>query len=339
MRRRGVPLILLAALAACGSGNRMQTDETARTGPTGSGAARQVKVEVPAGWAPEGPYWDAYPAVFLEVACDSAGVVVAADTLYSAATATETDSALARVRGTRFDVRRSAGRVGRRGWDAPSDTTTHFIVPCVTHDLDGNAPPPLVTGEELEMAGLGRWLSIWKELIPDWPVETWRYEWTSKLYEPAESTVVDDRKMVALGMVSVSPDAAWRIEPFMGAEITPDGKILRDVDSGFSVYRSGGKRQRVRHQVTGTPVRYDVADWIDSKRFVVAGMQMVDLGYEGNVLTYSAPMLILGNVDSLRVTGILGPPVPAWSAGKVWEKLDGFQRLRYPEVWKAEHRR
>lgn len=336
MRRWGVPLILLAALAACGSGSRSQTEEATKADQAEPAAIPQVAAS--SGWAPKGPYWIAYPAVFVDVACDSAGIVVAADTLYSAGTAAGIDSVLNRVREIRFDVRRSAGRVGRRVREVPSDITIHFVVPCLVHGHDGNAAQPLVTREELETAGLGPWLSVWKELIPDWPIETWRDEWTGKLYEPAESTVVDDREMVARGMVSVSPDSAWRIEPFVGTEITPDGKILRDVDSGFSVYRSGGERQRVRSQVMGTSVRYDAANWIDSKRFVVAGMERVDLSYEGRVLTYSAPMLIVGNVDSLRVTGVLGPPVPAWNAGAVWEALNRFQRLRYPEVWKAEHR-
>jgi len=346
MRKLAVPVLLLAVSAGCQSGGgthtnegmkpaETQTGEATRTGGTQPAATRQMKLDVPSGWAPKGLYWSAYPAVVLQVACDSTGRVVTAGTMYSAATPAETDSILDRVRAVHFHIRRSDGKLWWPPRQKPPDALIHFIVPVPIHPDSAEAPPLPVSRRELEGAGLGPWLAMWEDLVPGWPFDTWRYQKSHELSESRDSTIIDDKDLVSRGMVSISPDSAWKVHPFVYSDIMPDGHLGRDPDGGFIVYRNIPGPQRHWGQVTGTPIVYLSANWIDAEHFVVTGVHEVSVSLPGEGFSYNAPMLILGKVNSPTVTTILGPPLPAWETPEMTKRLDRFVRERYRSAWNA----
>ena len=274
-------------------------------------------------WRPRGTYWDTYRSVIIKAVCDTLGNLRKAELLYSAASPAETDSVLGIAKQTHFDPKSYEGRVRHSQYE-PVGNEVEYIVPYTVRDRSVKTKP-LITRQELEQAGLGRWLATWDRLLPDWPVETWSDAGREHYYEYTSN--MNDSQMVALDMVSVSTDRKWHLHPFVGIDFDNNGKPGFDVDGGFAVYMPGDS-VRVRQYVTGTPVSYTSAEWIDNNRFVVTATESVDLDALG-VTFYGAPLLFLGDVNSHEFRWINGPPVPLQTTKEMWQQMGIYEKARY----------
>jgi hypothetical protein len=279
-----------------------------------------------ASWQPRGTYWDAYRSVIIKAVCDTLGNIRHTELLYSAASPAETDSIMEVARQTRFDTKIHEGRVRKSQYEPFGKDEVEYIAPYAVRDRNVKTKP-LITRKELEQAGLGRWLAAWDRLLPDWPVETWSDNGQERYYEYTSN--MNDSQMMALDMVSVSPDRKWHLHPFVGMEFDSNGRPGFDIDGGFVVYMPGDS-VRVRQHVTGTPVNYTSAEWIDKNRFVVTATESVDLNVLG-VTFYRAPLLYVGDVNSREFMWIAGPPVPIEATNDMWRDLGNYEKVRYIE--------
>lgn len=277
------------------------------------------------------PYWNYYHAVIFKAVCDSTGAVRSTELLYDFDSGANINSLAADLRQTRFDVTTTSGKIRRwRFRETPTDSDVHFIVPFPTRADTAVAVPGLFSRRGLEEAGLGPWLAIWDTVLPDWPVERWKVG-RSSMHAFPEYRVTDSSR-VALGMVSISPDGVWGLDPFYGAGVSEDGRVGYDVDGGYTLYRRG--ETGYRQQVTGTSSAYDAAGWIDSTRFVVAATEGTWLGYPpGTGVSFRAPLLILGDVSHPEVLYLEAPPIPVPVMEQVMKRLDAYRHQRYPKVW------
>jgi hypothetical protein len=327
----------LAAVAACspsgnGDSNKERDQATAIRDSSTSGLAI---VRPAADWEPEGNYWKSYRTVFVKAVCDSTGHVKSTEILHSYASEAETDSILVLASEATFDPSVEEGRIQRWKYkEVHADSDVHFIVPFILPPGDSAPVPAPASRGELENSGLGPWLAIWDEFLPRWPFETWHDHGTDRMYEYPPGTVVEDAELLSRDLVTFSPDGVWRLHPFYGAAFTPDGKIGFDADSGFVLYRSSSP-QRGRQYVDGTTMNYMSAEWMDSRRFVVAGIGMVFLDYGKIGVHYRAPFFCFGSVDSLGTTSIYGPPVPVPVMPAARKLLDAYTQKRYPKFWEA----
>lgn len=275
-------------------------------------------------WRPRGTYWDKYRSVIVKAVCDTLGNLKRSEVIYSAASPAETDSILKIAKALHLGPEIYEGRVRKSRYETVGKDEVEYIVPYAVRDQNIK-PKPLVTRQELEQAGLGRWLAGWDRLLPDWPVETWSHSGLERYYEYISN--MDDSQMVALEMVSISPNRRWHLHPYVGVEFYTDGRPSFDVDGGFAVYVPGDS-VRVRQYVTGTPVTYTSAEWIDKNRFVVTATESVDLDAQG-VTFYRAPLLFLGDVNSHEFKWITGPPVPIETTDEMWRDLVEYGKARY----------
>jgi len=337
---RVLALILLGLFALSCSG---EDREPASEASPSEGAPSPVVEDHPEGFLAknlESPYWNAYRAVVFKTVCDSLGNVKKADVLYNFASTADTDSLRETLFGLELDKEIWPGQIRR--WDfrePPADPDLHFLIPFATPS-DGTVAEEIPSREELEQAGLGPWLDIWDEVLPDWPVETWKVVWPSAMREFPDAEV-NDSLLVTLDMLSDSPDGSWRLHPFLGAESMADGSVGFDVDGGFILYRKD--RPGFRNIVTGTPNGYSAAEWIDDERFVVAGTGEAGLSYpkqgrDGTMyVAYRTPILYLGNVNRLEGFWHCGLPIPIWHQTEVDQELADVTKARYPKLWKALH--
>ena len=278
-----------------------------------------------------GSYWEAYRAVLIKAVCDSVGNVKSAEILHSFAPPAESDSILALVLGMKFDPKNWTGQVRRwKHGEIPTDSDLHFVVPFATQKLTLETRMP--SQDELEEAGLKAWLTIWKELIPDWPVESWGHTWKISMYKLPPEYETDHAERLARGMVITSPGGDWQLHPFYGVHVGKDGKVGYEPDGGFVLYQQGIPH-RARQLVTGTPVSYTSAEWIDEERFVVTGTSEVDLTFQDKWVNYRAPFICIGRVDSLEILGFTGPPIPIRKIPAMRDRLREYRKERYAKVF------
>jgi hypothetical protein len=281
-------------------------------------------------WRPRGTYWDAYRSVIIKAVCDTLGNIRHTELLYSAASPTETDSVMEVARQTRFDTKSYEGRVRKSKYEPVGKDQIEFIAQYSVPDKE-HKTKPLITRKELENAGLAPWLHIWDRLLPDWPVETWSHTGSGDYFE--YTSRIDHSMKKSLGMISVSPNQSWELDPFAGVDVTQDGKLDADVDGGFMIYPATGPG-RVRQLVLGTPVTWCSGEWIDDYRFVVTANEETQLD---SGVSYRAPVLYLGDVRSSKYTRIVGPSVPIGKTEAMWNAVNAYQEARYPKIANQLH--
>jgi hypothetical protein len=329
MRLRRFPVVLILTLMpclvlSCTRDAPPPSDEASGTAAVPADSAAEAMM----GWEPEGDYWKAYRAVLVIASCDSAGVVDSTELLYSYASPAESDSALHLVSEMHFDPEGYAGRIREDGIAPKRPGGPRFIVPVPTHG--GAVPPPdIPSREELERAGLGFWLAICDELLPGWPFETWVVTNAVELRPCHPDRVVEDAKLRAAGLVSLSPDKMWAVHPFNSVQFTEDGRVGFDVDGGIVLYETASPHA-ARDYMTGPGAWFLSAEWIDRERFTVPVISEVGVSIDGKWVGFRAPELWGGHVDSSTVTVLLGPPIPPGETAAAWTRLRKLQTERYP---------
>ena len=331
MRLRRFLVILILTLMPCLALSCTRdapppSDEASGTAAVPADSAAEAMM----GWEPEGDYWEAYRAVLVIASCDSVGQVKGTEFLYSYASRAETDSALRLAAGLRFDPEGWAGRIRLGGAGPKRPGGPRFIVPVPTRG--GGVPPPgIPSREELERAGLGSWLAVCDELLPGWPFETWVVTNSVELRPCPPDRVVEDAKLRAAGLVSLSPDGMWGLHPFNYVQFTEDGRFGFDVDGGIVLYESAPPHA-ARDYVTGPGAWFLAAEWIDDRRFVLPVTGEVGVAIGGMWVGFRTPELWVGHVDSSIVTVLRGPPLSPPETEAARKRFQDLQDERYPEL-------
>jgi hypothetical protein len=332
---RLVPVLaLVLVLLSCGS---RENSSRQRGRVESKPPAYQAPVDTTtAVWEPP-EYWSRYRTVFLRAATDSTGHLKDARILHTYASPAETDSILRVASSIRLDPSIDDGQLYTSRSGMLPQKERDLILPFI---LPGNPTHPgqAISRKELERAGLAPWLSICDDVLSEWPVENWTEGGSLDLYQYPAEHHVDDKDLMALGMVSIAPQGPWRVHPFYDVGFDKQGKPAGlEADSGFVLYRTRAPYGGWQH-VAGTTTSYSSAEWIDSKRFVLSGYCELDMNYESGYVRYHAPFLDIGDVDSLRVRVISGPPIPVQNVALFLKRVQDYRASRYPKYFGSTSR-
>ncbi len=316
-----VPVLLLAA-AGCYGGKKESPK------PAGSAADEPAPADSMAR-----AYEDARHVVYLQADLDADGNVVEVRPLDLApAPAAVIDSLEAIVKG--WILNPPAERGGAAG---PAQVVIPFALDRRAEAAGaeaGSRLPPAVR-DTLTLGSLRPWADGWREIDPEFslddfispgPVPLSEGGWPDSLNEP------DLVGREARGMLRVSADGRWVLDPFAGVRFAPEDAESLYANQGFSLACKDAGR-RCYHQLSPHS-RVWLATWLDNDTFLALGL--IELSHTGSgkgaKKAFSAPAIWLGEPETGTITLFRGAPItpeerPAVRAFELRLRKEAFPKV------------
>jgi len=135
------------------------------------------------------------------------------------------------------------------------------------------------------------------------------------------------RRWQDFGMLHESPDGNYVLDPFTGSDVTEDGLLVHDVDTGFSVFEKPSGDLRC-YSVT-TQAGIHLAAWVDATEFVLVGTSWTTCGADPGFLV---PAIWFGDVEDCRVTCYVGDPMAPWQREEYYARIRRARQEIYPRL-------
>ena len=133
------------------------------------------------------------------------------------------------------------------------------------------------------------------------------------------------RRRQDFGMLHESPDGNYVLDPFAGSEVTEDGLLVHDAETGFSVFEKPSGDLRCYSLGTGD----HLAAWVDATEFVLVGTSLTTCATGPDFLV---PAIWFGDVEDCRVTCYLGDPMAPWQWEEYYARIRRARQEIYPRL-------
>jgi hypothetical protein len=200
----------------------------------------------------------------------------------------------------------------------------------------GRLALPAFARARLRQPPFADWLDAVERQDSAMTLDSFLAAWTAAIPEVPAPAALRDEFMAgkaSAGVLAVSPDSQYVLDPFAGFEIDRQGRLLRDADAGYALFdaRTG---DRLTHEV-GTGWVFDLGGWVDARRFLLAGW--VQLDWPGNAsgapwVTASAPALVIGDLERRITVVYVSAPAGARPLRDLRARTAAVRGRAYPSI-------
>ncbi len=154
------------------------------------------------------------------------------------------------------------------------------------------------------------------------------YRYPLRERDPELLVQLDARRR--FGLLRPSPDGRWVLDAFGGSDVDENGKLMHDVDTGYSIYdvKSGD----LVFSWVSTLESILLAEWLDGTRFVFAGSGALDHPRSELQHSVDAPIIWVGDVAAGTLTRFYGAPLAPGARRRLGEALRPCMRMAYPKL-------